>query len=88
MQLTEAASTLSSLCSSFQALFSAAKYKQSRRFLECLDDNFLTWVMEDLMRRRALLDLTLTNEEELVWDVKTEGRLGCSDYEMLELRIS
>lgn len=44
--------------------------------------------MEDLMRRRALLDLTLTNEEELVWDVKTEGRLGCSDYEMLELRIS
>lgn len=87
MQLTEAASTLSSLCSSFQALFSAAKYKQSRRFLECLD-NFLTQVMEDLMRRRALLDLTLTIEEELVWDVKTGGRLGCSDYEMLEFRIS
>ena len=36
------------------------------------------------MRRRALLD---PNEEELVWDVKVGGRLGCSDYEMLEFRI-
>lgn len=39
------------------------------------------------MRRRALLDLTLTNEEELVWDVKAGGKLGCGDYEMLEFRI-
>lgn len=84
---TEAASGLSSLCSSFQVLFSAAKYKQSRRFLECLDDSFLTQVMEDLMSRCALLDLALTNEEELVWDVKVGSRLGCCDYETLEFRI-
>lgn len=39
------------------------------------------------MRRHALLDLTLTNEEELICDVKADGRLGCDDYEMFEFRI-
>lgn len=36
--------------------------KQSRSFLECIDD-FLTQVIKDSMDRGALLDLILTNKK-------------------------
>ncbi|GAB0176173.1 calcium-independent phospholipase A2-gamma [Grus japonensis] len=65
----------------------AAEHKQSRKFLECVDDNFLLQVIEELMRRGAMLDLILTNKEGLVGDVKLKGSLGCSDHEMVEFRI-
>lgn len=41
----------------------------------------------DLTRRHALLDLTLTNKEELVANTKSGSSLGCSDQEMVEFRI-
>ncbi|GAB0185274.1 F-box only protein 16 [Grus japonensis] len=47
-----------------------AGHKQSRRFLECVDNNFLTQAIEEPAREDALLDLILTNKEELVGDVK------------------
>ncbi|GAB0207663.1 hypothetical protein GRJ2_003232000 [Grus japonensis] len=62
-------------------------HKQSRKFLECIDDNFLLQVIEEPMRRGAMLDLVLTNKEGLVGDVKLKGSLGCSDHEMVEFRI-
>ncbi|GAB0208404.1 hypothetical protein GRJ2_003306100 [Grus japonensis] len=65
----------------------AAKHAQSRRFLQSIDDNFLTQVVEEPMRRGVLLDLVLTNKEGLVGDVKVGGSLGCSDHEMVEFRI-
>ncbi|GAB0203811.1 hypothetical protein GRJ2_002846700 [Grus japonensis] len=65
----------------------AAECKQSRKFLECVDDNFLLQVVEEPMRRGAMLDLVLTNKEGLVGDVKLKGSLGCSDHEMVEFRI-
>ena len=64
-----------------------AGHKQSRRFLECTDDNFLLQVIEEPMRRGAMLDLVLTNKEGLVGNVKLKGSLGCSDHEMVEFRI-
>ncbi|GAB0176134.1 hypothetical protein GRJ2_000078600 [Grus japonensis] len=64
-----------------------AGHKQSRRFLECIDDNFLLQVIEELMRRGAMLDLILTNKEGLVGDVKLKGSLDCSDHEMVEFKI-
>ncbi|GAB0208710.1 hypothetical protein GRJ2_003336700 [Grus japonensis] len=64
-----------------------AGQKQSRRFLECIDDNFLLQVIEEPMRRGALLDLTLTNKERLARGVKLKGSLGCSDHEMVEFKI-
>ncbi|GAB0182327.1 hypothetical protein GRJ2_000698000 [Grus japonensis] len=39
------------------------------------------------MRRGAMLDLVLTNKEELVRNVKLKGSLGCSDHEMVEFKI-
>ena len=61
--------------------------KQCRRFLECIDDNFLLQVIEEPVRRGAMLDLLLTNKEELVGNVKLKCSLGCSDHEMLEFKI-
>ncbi|GAB0179436.1 mitochondrial enolase superfamily member 1 [Grus japonensis] len=34
-----------------------------------------------------MLDLILTNKEDLVGDVKLKGDLGCSDHDMVEFRI-
>ncbi|GAB0208733.1 hypothetical protein GRJ2_003339000 [Grus japonensis] len=65
----------------------AAGHKQSRKFLECTDDNFLLQVIEEPMRRGAMLDLVLANKEGLVGDVKLKGSLGCSDHEMVEFKI-
>ncbi|GAB0203750.1 hypothetical protein GRJ2_002840600 [Grus japonensis] len=66
----------------------AAEHKQSRRFLECIDGNFvLLQMIEEPTRRGAMLDLVLTNKEGLVGDVKLKGSLGCSDHEMVEIKI-
>jgi len=64
-----------------------AGHKQYRRFPENIDDKFLTTETVEQTERGALLDLILTNKEEFIRDVNTKGRLGCSDYEMTELRI-
>ncbi|GAB0204391.1 hypothetical protein GRJ2_002904700 [Grus japonensis] len=64
-----------------------AEHKQSRKFLECVDDNFLLQVTEEPTRRGAMLDLILTNKEDLVGDVTLKGGLGCSDHKMVEFRI-
>jgi len=64
-----------------------AGHKQSRRFLECIDDDFLLQVIEKPMRRGAMLDLVLTNKEGLMENVKLKGSLGCSDHEMVDLKI-
>jgi len=51
--------------------------KETKRFLQSIDDNFLTQVVEKLTRRGVLLVLVLTNKEGVVEDVKTGGSLGC-----------
>ena len=66
---------------------SRAGHRQSRRSLECIDGNCLTQVIKKLMRGDALLNLILTNKEELVGDVEAGGGLGCSGHEMMEFRI-
>ncbi|GAB0190944.1 hypothetical protein GRJ2_001559700 [Grus japonensis] len=64
-----------------------AGHKQSRRFLEGTDNNFLLQVIEEPTRRDAMLDLVLTNKEGLVENVKLKGSLGCSDHKMVEFKI-
>jgi len=55
--------------------------KQSKRFLESADDKSLLQVIEEPMRRGAMLDLVLTNNEGLVRNAKLKGR------EMVEFKI-
>ena len=47
-----------------------ARHAWSRWFLQCVEDNFLMQVVEELMRGGVLLDLLLTNREGLVREVK------------------
>ena len=53
-----------------------ARHAWSRRFLQYVKDNFLTQVVEELMRRGVLLVLVLTKRERLVRYVKAGGSLG------------
>ena len=61
--------------------------KQSKRFLERVQDSFLTQLVREPTRGGALLDLLFTNTEGLVGDVKVGDCLGQSDHEIVEFSI-
>lgn len=44
-------------------------------------------MIEQPVRRGAVLDPALTNKEGLVGNVKPRGSLGCNDHEMVEFEI-
>ena len=67
--------------------YSTAERDQSRRFLECVGDNFLTQLVREPTREGALLDLLFVNREGLVDNVAAGGRLGHSDHEIIEFSI-
>ncbi|KAK4824925.1 hypothetical protein QYF61_021545 [Mycteria americana] len=64
-----------------------AGHMQSRRFQECIDDNFLTQVIKEPTGEVALLDLILTKKKGLVGDVKVRDNVGGNDQEMMDFRI-
>jgi len=64
-----------------------ASCRQSSRFLECIEDNFLSQVISTPTRGDAILHLVVTNVSELVGDVKIGGSLGCSDNALVELTL-
>ncbi|PKU34425.1 toll-interacting protein [Limosa lapponica baueri] len=53
--------------------YNTAEREQSQRFLECVEDNFLTQLVREPTRESTLLDLLLVNREGLVEDVKPES---------------
>lgn len=53
--------------------YSTADGKHSKRFLQYVEDNFLTQLVSEPGREAALLDLLLVNREGLVDDVKAVG---------------
>ncbi|PKU49228.1 rna-directed dna polymerase from mobile element jockey-like [Limosa lapponica baueri] len=67
--------------------YNTAERKQSRRFLECMEDNFLTQLVSEPTRKGIPLDLLLVNREGLVGDVMVGGRLGHSNHQMIEFTI-
>lgn len=64
-----------------------AGHKQSRMFLKCVNDNLLTQVIEETMKRGVPLDLVLITNEGLIGYVKAKGSLSCSGYETVEMGI-
>jgi len=68
--------------------YNTAEKKQSRRFLECVEDNFLTQLVSEPTMADALLDLLFTNREGLVGDVVVRGHLGLSNHEMIKVLSS
>ncbi|KAJ7414311.1 dtw domain-containing protein 2 [Willisornis vidua] len=60
--------------------------RQSRRFLDCIEDDFLLQLVNEPTRGGVLLNPLFTNRERLVGDVVVRGYLGHSD-EMMEFSI-
>ena len=65
----------------------SAKQGPSKKFLSCAADNFLLQKVEEGTRGSAILDLILTNRDELVDKVAVSGTLGESDHVILEFLI-
>jgi len=53
-----------------------AQKKQSKRFLECVEDNFMMQLVREPIRGAAPLDMLFTNREGLVGDVEVGAVLG------------
>ena len=66
----------------------SAKYGPSKKFLACVADNFLLQKVEKETRGFAILDLILTNKDDLVGKVVVMGTLGESNDVLLEFLIS
>ena len=65
----------------------SAKNIRSSKFLTCLADNFMVQKVEEATRGSAILDLILTNRDNLVNEVEVVGSLGGSDHTLLEFFI-
>ncbi|PKU35646.1 egf-like repeat and discoidin i-like domain-containing protein 3 [Limosa lapponica baueri] len=63
---------------------STASCIQSRRFLECIGDKFLSQAIDSPTRGDAILDLMATKVSELINDIQIGGSLGCSDHALVE----
>ena len=61
--------------------------KESRWFLDCMEDKFLTQLVSMQSRNCARLDLLLVNRKGLVCDVKVGSWLGHRDRELIEFLI-
>lgn len=62
-------------------------HKQTRKILECVDDDSLLQMIENPMMRGSMLYvLVLTNKEALVGNVELNGSLGCSGWEIVEFK--
>ena len=61
--------------------------RQSKRFLGYTEDNFLSQIIDGPIRGDAVLDLFLTNANELISDIRTGGCPGCSDHAIVEFML-
>lgn len=66
---------------------STVSCRQSRRLQECMEDNFLTLVINSPAREDALLDLFVTNTRQLIGNIKVRGNLHCSDHAWVKSAI-
>ena len=64
-------------------MYNTAKRKQTRSFLECVEDNLLTELVKEPMGNGVLLDLQLANREGFVRIMKFGGCLGHIDHELI-----
>ena len=60
---------------------------ETNRFLECLDDNFVTQHVTEPTRSKAILDLVMTCDPDLIGSVSVMEPLGDSDHNMVTFVI-
>ncbi|XP_059845547.1 uncharacterized protein LOC132404945 [Hypanus sabinus] len=56
---------------------------QEREFVECIRDGFLEQLVLEPTREKAILDLVLCNELDLIRDLEVKEPLGGSDHNMI-----
>jgi len=56
---------------------------ETHRFLECLDDNFVTQHVTEHRRSKAVLDLVMTRDPYIISSVNVMEPLGGSDHNMV-----
>ena len=64
-----------------------AAHMSSIKFLVCVEDCFLIQMLGVPTRNKPLLDLLLTNQENLLCSISVSDNLGCSDCNMMESGI-
>ena len=59
--------------------------RQSKKLLECTEDNFLSQVIDSPTRGHVILDLLVTNAREIIGDIKIGGSRdhGLVDFAVL-----
>ena len=61
---------------------------RGRNFLDATQETFMEQLVNEPTHRSGnILDLVLCNEEEMVTEVKAEGRLGKSDHDILSFQM-
>jgi len=66
---------------------STVSCRQSKRLLECMENNFLSQVVDSPTTGYAILGLLVANARELIGDIEIEGSLGCSDHALVEFAV-
>ncbi|PKU46995.1 nedd4-binding protein 2-like 2 [Limosa lapponica baueri] len=61
--------------------------RQSRRLLECNENNFLSQVIRSPIRADVILELLVTSASELIGDITIGGSVGCSDHALVEFTV-
>ena len=61
--------------------------REEEEFLDVINDNFLRQLVNVPTRENNILDLVLTNRDDLVNNLEVGGRLGNSDHEELRFNI-
>jgi len=67
--------------------YNTGETKQSRRFLERVEDNFLMQLGSDPTRGGALLDVLFSNREGLVGGVVVGGHPGLRNHELIDFSV-
>ena len=64
------------------------KNKADERFLECMDEHFLTQHVTEPTRGNNTLDLVISTEENLVEEVTVGEEFGTSDHQIIRFRVN
>ena len=55
----------------------------SKMFINCLEDNFLTQHVMEATRNESVLDLVITNEPDIIQEIEMLGKFATSDHNLL-----
>jgi len=61
---------------------------EAEQFLGCIEDNYCTQHVPEPTRDHNTLDLVISNDPKMVYDVEIMGRLDTSDHNMISVNLN